>query len=65
MKRQETKGRLLADREKLLKTLRDLDAGKLNHLSERDLEHFVASVRRRIAELNEKIGGLDDTCETP
>ncbi len=59
MKRSETKGRLLADREQLLKTLRDHDAGKLDHLSHRDRGHFVASVKRRITELNETIARLD------
>ena len=60
MKRSETKERLLEDREQLLKTLRDHDAGKINHLGERDRDHFVVSVRRRIAELNERIAGYDD-----
>ena len=59
MKRSETKGRLLEDRAQLLKTLRDHDAGKIDHLGQRDRDHFVASVKRRIADLNEKIGRLD------
>ena len=60
MKRSEKKEGLLEDREQLLKTLRDHDAGKLEHLGKRDRDHFVANVKRRIAELNKKIGRLDD-----
>ena len=59
MKRFETKQRLLQDREQLLKTLRDHEAGKLYHLAQQDRDQFVASVKSRIAELNEKIGRLD------
>jgi hypothetical protein len=59
MKRSETKERLLQDREQLLRTLRDHDAGKLHHLAQRDRDQFVDSVKRRIAELNEKIARLD------
>lgn len=61
MKRSETKERLLQDREQLLKTLRDHDAGKLHHLAKRDREQFVNSVKSRIAELNERIRRLDNT----
>ena len=59
MKRSETIERLLQDREQLLKTLRDHDAGKLHHLAERDRKQFVDSVKRRIAELNERIASFD------
>ena len=59
MKRQETKERLLQDREQLLKTLRDHDAGKLHHLAQRDRDHFVDSVKKRVVELNEQIARLD------
>ncbi|HET7678956.1 MAG TPA: hypothetical protein VFK79_02350 [Xanthobacteraceae bacterium] len=51
--------RRLRDREQLLKTLRDYDAGKGNHLTEREKEHFVASVKKRIADLNETIARLE------
>lgn len=40
MKRQETRERLLEDRKRLLKTLVDHDAGKLDHLGECDRDHF-------------------------
>jgi hypothetical protein len=59
VKRSETKNRLLQDREQLLKSLRDHDAGKLDHLGTREREHFVESVKTRIVELIEKIRGLD------
>ena len=59
MKRSETKARLLQDREQLIRTLRDYDAGKLHHLAQRDREQFVDSVKKRIAELNDKIAGLE------
>ena len=59
MRRHDTKQRWLNDREQLLKALRDHDAGKSNHLTAREREHFVASVKSRIAELNEKIARLE------
>ena len=59
MKRSETRERLVQDREQLLRTLRDHDAGKLHHLAQSDREQFVDSVKRRIAELNEQIASLD------
>lgn len=59
MKRQDTKERLLEDREQLLKTLRDHDAGKLDHLGQRELDQFIASVKKRVAELNEQLARLD------
>jgi hypothetical protein len=59
MKRHDTKERMLEDREQLLKTLRDHDAGKLDHLGERERDHFLVSVKKRIAELNEQIACLD------
>lgn len=59
MRRNDSKARRLKDREQLLKALRDHDAGKFSHLSARELEHFVASVRKRIADLNETIARLD------
>ena len=59
MKRQETRERLLEDRKRLLKTLVDHDAGRLDHLGERDRDHFVESVKRRIADFREQIARLD------
>jgi hypothetical protein len=59
MKRQETRERLLEDRKQLLKTLRDHDEGKLDHLGQRDRGHFVESVKKRIAELGEQIERLN------
>lgn len=59
MRRNDSKVRRLRDREQLLKTLRDYDAGKGNHLTEREKEHFVASVKKRIADLNETIARLE------
>ncbi len=59
MRRNDSKVRRLKDREQLLKVLRDHDAGKLDHLPERERQHFVASVKKRIAVLNEGIVHLD------
>jgi hypothetical protein len=59
MKRRETRERLLEDRKMLLKTLRDHDEGKLDHLGQREREHFVEIVKKRIMELTERIAGLD------
>ena len=61
MKRSEAKARLLQDRDQLLKTVRDHEAGRFHHLGERDRDYFVASVKRRIVEVNEKIERLYDT----
>ncbi len=59
MMRHDTIERWLKDREKLLKTLRDHDAGKIDHLGQRDRKLFVASVKRRIANLDKKIARFE------
>jgi hypothetical protein len=58
-RRSETRQRLMADRRMLMKTLGDHDAGKLDHLDQRERDHFVEVVKKRIMELNERIAGLD------
>jgi hypothetical protein len=59
MKNRETKERLSEDRKMLLKTLRDHDEGKLDHLGQRERDHFVENVKRRIMELSERIACLE------
>ena len=58
-RRRETRERLLADRRMLLKTLRDHDAGNLDHLDQRERDHFVEDVKKRIMQLSERIAGLE------
>jgi hypothetical protein len=58
-RRRETRERLLADRRMLMKTLRDHDAGNLDHLDQHERDHFVEEVKKRIMELSERIAGLD------
>ena len=55
MRRNDSKVRRLKDREHLLKVLRDHDTGKMNHLPEPERQLFVASIKKRIADLNEAI----------
>lgn len=59
MRRHNSKERWLKDREQLLKALRGHGAGRTSHLSLREQDHFVESVKRRIADLNEKIARAD------
>ena len=59
MKRHEARERLLEDRKRLLKTLRDHDAGKLDHLGQRERDQFVGNVKRRVMELSEQMACLD------
>jgi hypothetical protein len=47
--------RLRQDRERLLKTLHDCEAGKIAHLEPNEQHAFVASLKRRIATLDEQI----------
>ena len=47
------KERLLKDRLQLLRTLRDCEAGKNNHLSKREQDILLESVKRRIAALED------------
>lgn len=49
------KERLEKDRLRLLRTLRDCEAGKSDHLSKRERDIVVESVKRRIAELDDRL----------
>jgi hypothetical protein len=46
---------IVKHRDQLLKTLSDQDAGKLDHLDGQERGQFVASVKKRVADLSDKI----------
>lgn len=49
------KERLQKDRSRLLLTLRDCEAGKSDHISKKERDIVVESIKRRIAELNDRL----------
>lgn len=52
--------RLRRDRKKMQTALREYETGKAAHLAEGEKDHLVASIRQRIAYLNEQIARGED-----
>ena len=53
------KERLLKDRSRLMLTLRDYEAGKSDHLGKKERDIVVENVKRRIADLNDRLKCVD------